>query len=136
MTDETIMICHECGGRMVRDSRPATYGYRDRAITVVQSGWYCESCGEAVLGADDLAATRPAIAAMRAESDGVLPPAEVRAIRKTLKLTQRQAGALLGGGPNAFQKYESGEAAVSQPMSNLLRLLARDPNRLDELRNG
>lgn len=40
----------------------------------------------------------------------------------------------LSGGPRAFQKYESGEVMISQAMSNLLRLLANDPRRLDELR--
>jgi len=136
MTDETPMICHECGGRMERSTRPATYDYRGHSITVDQPGWYCAGCDEAVLGPEDLAATRPAIAAMRAQADRVLLPEQVREIRKRLHLTQRQAGAVLGGGPNAFQKYESGESAVSQPMSNLLRLLAKDPSRLDELRNG
>jgi len=48
-------------------------------------------------------------------------------------LSQRRAGEVLGGGPRAFQKYESGKQAVSVPMSNLLRLLARDPSRLREI---
>lgn len=133
--DVETMTCHECGSLMVRGSRPATYRYKDREITVDQPGWYCEGCTEAVLGPEDLAATRPAIAAMHATADGVLAPEEVKRIRKRLGLTQRQAGALLGGGPNAFQKYESGDSSVSQPMSNLLRLLANDPGRLNELRN-
>jgi len=44
--------------------RPATYSYRGHSIATDQPGWYCQ-CGESVLGPDDLAATRPAIAAMR-----------------------------------------------------------------------
>jgi HTH-type transcriptional regulator/antitoxin MqsA len=51
-------------------------------------------------------------------------------------LSQRRAGEILGGGPRVFQKYESGEQQVSAPMANLLRLLARDPHRLDELLEG
>jgi HTH-type transcriptional regulator/antitoxin MqsA len=54
-------------------------------------------------------------------------------VREALGLSQRKAGELLGGGPRAFQKYESGKQAVSVPMSHLLRLLARDPSRLKEL---
>jgi HTH-type transcriptional regulator/antitoxin MqsA len=70
---------------------------------------------------------------LRAEVHGVLKPDEVRAIRLRLKLSQRKAGELLGGGPRAFQKYESGEVLVSKPMAQLLRLLERDPRRLKEL---
>jgi DNA-binding transcriptional regulator YiaG len=50
-----------------------------------------------------------------------------------LRLSQRKAGELLGGGPRAFQKYESGEVMVSAAMSNLLRLLDKDPRRVKEL---
>jgi HTH-type transcriptional regulator/antitoxin MqsA len=70
---------------------------------------------------------------LRAEVEGVLGPKEVAAIRERPKLSQRRAGEILGGGPRAFQKYESGEQQVSTPMANLLRLLAKDPHRLDEL---
>jgi HTH-type transcriptional regulator/antitoxin MqsA len=34
----------------------------------------------------------------------------------------------LGGGPRAFQKYESGADWVTKAMANLLRLLDRDPS--------
>jgi HTH-type transcriptional regulator/antitoxin MqsA len=64
---------------------------------------------------------------------GVLGPREVVKVREALGLSQCKAGELLGGGPRAFQKYESGEQAVSVPMSHLLRLLAHDPARLKEL---
>jgi HTH-type transcriptional regulator / antitoxin MqsA len=57
----------------------------------------------------------------------------VAAVREKPGLSQRKAGEILGGGPRAFQKYESGSQAVSAPMSNLLRLLAKDPSRLQEL---
>jgi HTH-type transcriptional regulator/antitoxin MqsA len=50
-----------------------------------------------------------------------------------LGLSQRKASELLGGGPRAFQKYESGTQALSVAMSHLLRLLAKDPARLREL---
>jgi len=51
-------------------------------------------------------------------------------------LSQRKAGELLGGGPRAFQKYESGKQAVSVPMNNLLRLLSNDPSRLHEIESS
>ena len=59
--------------------------------------------------------------------------AYVATVRKKLGLSQRQAGELVGGGPRAFQKYESGEVEPSEAMLKLLRLLENDPQRLNEL---
>jgi HTH-type transcriptional regulator/antitoxin MqsA len=42
-------------------------------------------------------------------------------VRAKMGLTQRQAGTLIGGGPNAFQKYEAGDVTVSKGISNFLR---------------
>ncbi len=80
-----------------------------------------------------MAVVDKALVELKAEVQGVLKPDEVRAIRLRLKLSQRKASDLLGGGPRAFQKYESGEVLVSRPMTQLLRLLERDPRRLEEL---
>lgn len=54
----------------------------------------------------------------------------MRRIRRKLKLSQRAASARLGGGPSSFHKYEAGNILVSQALSNLLRLLDRDPGLL------
>ena len=70
---------------------------------------------------------------LKAEVDGILTPEGVSRIRRKLGLSQRRAGALLGGGPRSFQKYESGTDWVTRSMSNLLLLLDRDPTRLSEL---
>lgn len=98
-----------------------------------QPGWYCEGCGEGVLSQEDLAATQPVLHAFKAKVEGVMTPSEVRAVRKRLKLSQRRAGALLGGGERSFQKYESGTVMVSHAMSNLLRVLAAEPSLLGVL---
>ena len=56
------------------------------------------------------------------------------AFEKRFGLTQREVGAILGGGPNAFQKYEQDTVTVSKPMSNLLRVLERHPEEVEELK--
>ena len=71
---------------------------------------------------------------LRARLDGSLPRAGVRIVRESLGLSQRAASKLLGSGPNAFQKYESGTVHASGAVSKLLTLLARHPDLLDELR--
>lgn len=131
-----MMICHECGKDMVRGVRPMELTYKGQTLTVQQPGWYC-ACGEGVLTAEDSATTQPAYVAWRdqidAEAENLLPPEEVKRIRKKLHLAQRRAGVVLGGGPSAFGKYERRDGKPSLAMSNLLRLLDRDPERLKEI---
>ncbi len=71
---------------------------------------------EAEPGADEgstLQAAERAFVQLRAEVDGVLLPEQVAEVRGKLRISQREAGRLLGGGPRAFQKYESGKVPVS-----------------------
>ena len=66
-------------------------------------------------------------------SDAELSPERIRGIRKSLGLTQVEAGELLGGGPRAFTKYEAGTTKPAAAVANLLRLLDSDPNALSKL---
>ncbi|MEO7222867.1 MAG: type II toxin-antitoxin system MqsA family antitoxin, partial [Devosia sp.] len=62
-----------------------------------------------------------------------LAPADVRRIRERLGLTPAEAGDLIGGGPKAFAKYESGVIHPAAAVANLLRLLERSPEQLQSL---
>ena len=62
-----------------------------------------------------------------------MAPAEVRAIREGLGLSQAEAGELLGGGPRAFTKYEAGAVKPSAAIVTLLRLLEHDPTTISRL---
>ena len=62
-----------------------------------------------------------------------LEPEEIRAIRKCLGLSQAEAGELLGGGPRAFTKYESGIVKPAAAVVTLLRLLEQDPAMIRKL---
>jgi HTH-type transcriptional regulator/antitoxin MqsA len=131
---ESYEICHECGSKMYRDTRPDNITYKGETVTVQQPGWYCSGCDEAVLSGKDVKATEPAFLELKAKVEGLLTPEEIKAIRKKLHLSQAAAGEILGGGPRAFYKYENGLTLLSRPMSNQLTLLANDPARIDELR--
>ena len=126
-------ICAVCGGPAVRAMRPRVIRYRERRTTIAQPAWWCLACDEGMLDAADAALADRAFAGLRAGVEGVLAPAEIARIRKRLGLSQRRAGALLGGGARAFQRYEAGAVIVSRPMSNLLALLDRNPDLLAEL---
>ncbi len=133
MSKPTTQPCPECGGQMAFEKRANKITYLGHSRTLKTLAWWCGSCGEAILDGDALRVRETAFLELKAAVDGVLGPSEVAKVRETLGLSQRKAGELLGGGPRAFQKYESGKQAVSVPMSLLLRLLANDPKRLREL---
>jgi HTH-type transcriptional regulator/antitoxin MqsA len=46
---------------------------------------------------------------LKARSEGLLEPEEIKRIRKKLGLTQEVAGKVIGGGARAFQRYEAGD---------------------------
>jgi putative zinc finger/helix-turn-helix YgiT family protein len=56
-----------------------------------------------------------------------LTPLVIRAIREACGLSQKEAAHVFGGGPKAFEKYESGEVTPSSAMTRLLLLAARRP---------
>ena len=96
-------------------------------------GWYPEGNGDATFTDDDMKTYDKALKELKIEAEHLLLPSEIRSIRKRLKLTQVQAGNILGGGKKAFQKYESGETLPSRAISNLLRVLSKEPSLLDIL---
>jgi len=128
--------CPECGGTAALDTRRDMVEYKGHKAPVRVAGHWCQKCGEAVFEGDALEKRERAFLELRAKVEGVLSPRHVATIRERLKLSQRRAGELLGGGPRAFQKYESGGQQVSVPMANLLRLLEKDPRRLGEISQG
>lgn len=126
--------CPSCGGTMRYERHGDVLVHQDHKKRVKTLAWWCGDCDEAILDGKALAIRERAFLELKADVDDVLGPHEVMQVRQKLGLSQRAAGELLGGGPRAFQKYEAGKQAVSAPMSNLLRLLANDPARLEELR--
>jgi HTH-type transcriptional regulator/antitoxin MqsA len=113
MTNPT---CPKTGQPMFRDVRPMTITYKGHQATFDMPGWYCHASDESIHTGEDMKVSA------------------VRRIRKRLHLTQKDAGRLIGGGPNAFQKYESGDVVVSHAVMSALLLLDRDPSGLSVLK--
>jgi HTH-type transcriptional regulator/antitoxin MqsA len=126
-------VCPETGKPMVRDTRPMTINYKGQSATIQMPGWYCDESGESIHTGEDMKVSDAALKELKNKAD-LLNAQEVKRIRTKIGLTQREAGAIFGGGPNAFQKYEQGTVTVSKPMSNLLRLLEKHPEDVEELR--
>lgn len=130
---EIARTCHECGAAMIRGVKPMTLRYKGLSATVEMPGWYCVGCAEGVHSGKDMDVSDRQLNLLKAQVEHLVLPSEVRRIRKKLGLNQQTAGSLLGGGPNAFHKYESGEVLPSKAISNLLRVLEAMPEGLKVL---
>jgi len=119
---------------MVRGRRLMTITYKGLSARFEMPGWYCGSCEDGIHSGEDMKVSDRELNRLKARVEGVLEPEAIRQIRKKLKLTQRQAGILIGGGANAFQKYESGEVLASHAITSALLLLDHDPGGLALLR--
>ncbi|MFL6817517.1 MAG: type II toxin-antitoxin system MqsA family antitoxin [Bradyrhizobium sp.] len=121
---------------MLRDVRPMTITYKGQSSTFDMPGWYCQESDESVHTGEDMKVSDSALKALKIKVENLLAPEEVRRIRLKMGLTQRQAGTVIGGGPNAFQKYEAGNTLVSKGISNFLRVLERHPEEVEELKKN
>lgn len=136
---ETTRVHPETGKVLERGVRRLTVRYRDLSEEVEVLGWYSPddpADDEGLLDGEDGVAIDAALVRLKARAHGLPEPEEVRRVRRRLRLSQQRAGLLLGGGPNAFHKYEKGEVVVSRPMAQLLRLLDRHPELAAELEAG
>lgn len=129
-----VMASPETGELLRRDVRPFTFDYKGESVTVDLPGYYPEGKGESVHVGADMAVTDEALWALKEKIDGTPSPTTIRRVRTKLKLSQRDAGALLKVGENAFDKYERGLTSPSGPTVQLLKLLDRHPEMADELK--
>jgi HTH-type transcriptional regulator/antitoxin MqsA len=120
----------ETGAPLHRDVRPLTLSYKGESITVDMPGWYGDESKEGIHTGEDMKVSDRALNRLKARTEGLLEPEEIKRIRKRLGLTQEVAGELIGGGPRAFQKYETGEILPSRAISSALALLDHDPSGL------
>jgi HTH-type transcriptional regulator/antitoxin MqsA len=127
-------VCPKTGAPMHRDVRPMTLNYKDEKITFDMPGWYCDQSDESIHTGEDMKISDRMLNLLKARSEGLLEPLEIRRIRKKLHLTQEVAGLVVGGGPRAFQKYESGDLLPSRAISSALVLLDHDPKALTVLK--
>jgi len=127
------MKCPICGGQeLILDTRDIDYSYKGEStkISAVQ-GEFCPSCGEMIL--DSTEGTR--VSAIMLEFNkqvnaSIVDPKYIVGVRKKLKLEQREAAELFGGGVNAFSRYETGKTKPPLALVKLLRILDSHPELL------
>lgn len=109
-------------------AHPEKFEYKGRRLALPLERFHCPECDESFV--DDKAAheVEPALRRWRREVDGLLMPEEIRAIRQSLGVTQRQMALIIGGGAKAFAKYETSAVNQSQAVDLLLRTIRRHPD--------
>lgn len=127
-------LCLSCEkGDMVRGKKDSVIVYRSQRATVrAIDGWHCPKCGEIEFAGKEGARYAEALEKLRRKV-GSEEAEELARIRKKLKLSQRRAAAIAGGGVNAFSRYENGKARPVAAVLNLFRLLDKHPELIDEI---
>lgn len=120
----------ETGQVLRRSIRHQIVSVGSLSCTVEVPGWYPNDDSDSVHSGADLRALNAAYMELRAAY-----AARVRAVRKKLRLTQEEAGRIIGGGRRAFQKYESGATPPSDAAVGLLEILDRHPEDLEILKS-
>ena len=124
----------ETGEKLTRGVRPFTVRFAGLARTVDLPGWYpARKNGEGLHVGSDMAAADRALAELKAECRGCSNPTRcVRFVCGSNSRSERPERCSAAARAH-FRNTKSGEVVVSKPMAQLLRLLARDPRRLNEL---
>jgi HTH-type transcriptional regulator / antitoxin MqsA len=129
------MKCPACGDHdMVKKTLDETLSFADQSLTLHDMrGEFCPGCGEGVWDSESyLRFTEAQEALVRSGTSDV--SADIRRIRKRLKLTQAELAETFGVGKMAFSRYERGETRPPAFLLKILKLIERHPNLLDEMR--
>jgi HTH-type transcriptional regulator/antitoxin MqsA len=128
------MKCPACGdSEMVTKIQDETLSYGGQSLTLhSMKGDFCPACGDGIWDEESyLRYTEAQSAVVRAVKGDV--SADIRRIRKSLKLTQTELSEVVGIGKVAFSRYERGESRPPNPLVKLLKLVERHPDLLAEM---
>lgn len=128
-------LCLNCEkADMVRGKKDKMVEYRGNRMTVAAvDGWHCPACGECEFARGEGKRYALAVEQFREAIDKE-EAAELARIRKKLKLSQKEAAAIAGGGVNAFSRYEHGKSKPVAAVVNLFRILDKHPELVEEIR--
>ena len=127
-------LCLNCEkGDMVRSKKDCVIEYRGHRTTIrAVDGWHCPECREIEFANNEGVRYAEALENLRKKVDAE-ESADLVRIRKKLKLSQRRAAEIAGGGVNAFSRYENGKAKPVAAVVNLFRILDKHPELINEI---
>ncbi len=128
-------LCLNCEkADMVRGKKDKVVEYRGKKITIAAvDGWHCPECGECEFARGEGKRYAAAVEQL-CETIDKQESAELARIRKKLKMSQKEAAAIAGGGVNAFSRYEHGKSKPVAAVVNLFRILDKHPELVEEIR--
>ncbi|WP_386698300.1 type II TA system antitoxin MqsA family protein [Lonepinella sp. MS14436] len=130
------MKCIECNtGEYIQDVRDMSYTYKGQKTVIPRvSGKYCGHCDSVLVDPIDAQRVSETMIEFNKQVNATLAdPLYIQRVRKKLKLDQRQAGAIFGGGVTAFSRYETGKATPPVALIKLLKILDKHPDLLTEM---
>ena len=125
------MNCPNCGNsEMVFKIQDETLTCGGQSLTLhTMKGDFCSVCGEGIWDEESYRRyTEAQTAIVRAVKGDVA--ADIRRIRKSLRLTQTELAKVVGIGKVAFSRYERGETKPPTPLVKLLKLVKDIPTSL------
>ena len=131
--------CPVCGAaELVHDTRDLPYTYKGETTTIpAVTADFCPACAESIA---DMVETERVMHEMQAFNKqvnaAIVDPVFITSVRKKLKLDQREAAEIFGGGVNAFSRYENGKTKPPLALVKLFKLLDRHPDLLNEVRSA
>jgi HTH-type transcriptional regulator/antitoxin MqsA len=132
----SLPVCPVCDeGSLTRETYAEQIRHNGKDLTVVGlERCRCDSCDADPVLTDQIRRNQVKLCDARRRADGYLTGEEIRTLRDRFGLSQTDAAAMFGGGPNAFSKYERGEIVQSLSMDRLLRSVSAFPLLVDFLR--
>lgn len=131
------MKCPYCGeAELKKGTRDMPYIYKgEQTLIKAVRGDFCPACDEVVLDNSESARTSELMLKFNKEvNSAYIDPAFITQVRKKLHLDQREAAEIFGGGINAFSRYENGKTKPPLALVQLLKVLDRHPELLDEIK--
>ena len=129
------MECPSCGyAEIVTRTQDEKLSFGSQSLTLHgMKGEFCPRCNEGIWDEESYRRYTEAQAALVRAVKGDIS-ADIRRIRKKLKLTQAELSEVFGVGKLAFSRYERGETRPSVPLIKLLKLVERHPELMIEIR--
>lgn len=131
------MLCMECGAEMRWTEDGFEEEYRGEHFTV--SGvahWACDACGNYQVDGAGCNAVSRSLATQYARAHGAPTPWEVRDLRRSLGMTQREFEAAMGVSSPTCSRWESGAMVPSGPAAALMRVYRAHPEFARETLEG
>lgn len=133
VSERRCAMCDSDNVRTVRRRFAAKYNQTPVTVPAAEMS-ECGKCGERFFTPEQARAVSIAVKNLVRKKLGLLSAEEIVRTRKALGLSQTGLESLFGLGAKVVTRWESGRVVQTKAADVALRLLAADPDRVNELR--